>query len=233
MKSSNSRSKEEIARRYFVFLVALFVISTGVSTITRAMMGNSPISGVPYVVSINFPLTMGTCIFLLNLALIIGQALMLGPRGVMKSKYDIILQIPISILFGFFIDLTLHLIPDMSADPYYIKVFAVLIGTAILALGVSLEVVADVTMVSGEYFVHIASRRFNRPFSSMKMIFDCSLVLLAVGLSFALSGTLTGVREGTIIVAVLTGPFVRLYMPHMNPVIRWESRRQSQEINQE
>ena len=46
-------------KRYIIFLIGLFVNSLGVSLITKANLGTSPISSIPYVLSLNFPLTLG------------------------------------------------------------------------------------------------------------------------------------------------------------------------------
>ena len=46
----------EKAKRYLVFLVGLFISSLGVSPITKADLGTSPISAIPYVLSLHFPL---------------------------------------------------------------------------------------------------------------------------------------------------------------------------------
>lgn len=46
-------------------------------------------------------------------------------------------------------------------------------------------------------------------FSSMKVIFDVTLVLIACVLGFGFTGSLQGVREGTIAAAVLVGMLVR------------------------
>lgn len=56
------RSRGEMMRRYSVFFVALFIMSFGVSLVTRSLMGTSPISSAPYVWSLNTALSMGTYI---------------------------------------------------------------------------------------------------------------------------------------------------------------------------
>lgn len=90
-----------------------------------------------------------------------------------------------------------------------------------MALGISLEVIADVAMVSGEYFVNVASRRYKMEFGTVKIMFDVSLVVVAVGCSWILAGRIDGVREGTLLTALLTGPLVRLMMPHLAFVKKW------------
>lgn len=215
--------KKELYRRYFVFTIALFISALGVSIITRSYLGTSPISSIPYVLSLNTPLSMGTYIFLLNMALIAGQMLMLGKSGIREKRVELFMQIPISVVFGLFIDLTMGMLSNYILPLYSLKILSLVIGCAVLALGICFEVVADVTMVSGEYFVQIASRRFKKEFGLVKIIFDISLVVIAALFSLLLAGHIEGLREGTVIAALLTGPFVRLISPCLDFIRRWES----------
>lgn len=165
---------------------------------------------------------MGTYIFILNMILIAAQMLMLGRRSIVDKKIDLLMQIPVSVLFGVFIDVTMTMLGSYNPSVYVLKIVSLIAGCAVLALGISLEVVADVTMVSGEYTVQIASKRFKAQFGTMKIAFDVTLVVIAVALSFILSGHVEGLREGTVIVALLTGPFVRLISPWLDFLRRWE-----------
>ena len=64
-------------KRYIIFLIGLFVNSLGVSLITKANLGTSPISSIPYVLSLNFPLTLGNFTIIFSLLLIFLQLLIL------------------------------------------------------------------------------------------------------------------------------------------------------------
>lgn len=216
------RSRDELLRRYFVFTVSLFFIALGVSLITRSLVGTSPISSIPYVLSCNSMLSMGTFIFILNLALMAGQMMMLGRRGIAQCKSELMMQLPVSVAFGLFVDLTMAMLSFYHPAGYLTKLSTIVLGCVSMAAGISLEVIADVSMVSGEYFVHVASRHFNKEFGTVKIMFDVSLVVLAVACSWLLAGHIDGVREGTLIAALLTGPLVKLIMPRLRFVSRWE-----------
>lgn len=84
-------------KRYLIFLVGLFISSLGVSLVTKANLGTSPISSIPYVLSLNFSLTLGNFTIIFSLFLIALQLLIL--RNDFKLEH--LLQIPISILFGY------------------------------------------------------------------------------------------------------------------------------------
>ncbi|MBE5960560.1 MAG: hypothetical protein E7256_04115 [Lachnospiraceae bacterium] len=50
----------EYVERYFGLIVGLFIMSIGVGLSTKANLGTSPVSCVPYVLSLSMPLSMGT-----------------------------------------------------------------------------------------------------------------------------------------------------------------------------
>ena len=194
-------------KRYIIFLIGLFVNSLGVSLITKANLGTSPISSIPYVLSLNFPLTLGNFTIIFSLLLIILQLLIL--RKNFKAEH--LLQIPISILFGYFIDLTMLLFSFVNPTTYIIKLIYLLIGCVILGFGVYMEVLADVAMLPGESFVRAIVQTWNREFGSTKVCFDVSMAIIAAVLSFILAHRLDGVREGTVIAALLVGFLARQF----------------------
>ena len=67
----------EKLKRYIIFLIGLFINSLGVSLITKADLGTSPISSIPYVLSLNFPMTLGQFTILFSILLIVIQLFIL------------------------------------------------------------------------------------------------------------------------------------------------------------
>lgn len=193
--------------RYIIFLIGLFINSLGVSLITKASLGTSPISSIPYVLSLNFPFTLGNFTIFFSVLLIVLQLFILRKN----FKLEHLLQIPISILFGYFIDFTMIMLAFVQPQNYIIKVIDLLIGCLILGFGVYMEVLADVAMLPGESFVRAVVETWNTDFGITKIFFDVSMSVIAVVLSFVLAGRLDGVREGTIIAALLVGFIARVF----------------------
>ena len=198
----------EKLKRYIVFLIGLFINSLGVSLITKADLGTSPISSIPYVLSLNFPFTLGQFTIAFSLLLILIQLVIL--RRNFKAEH--LLQIPISILFGYFIDLTMVMLFFVHPQTYLSSVIHLLIGCVILGFGVYTEVLADVAMLPGESFVRAVSSTWKTEFGSTKVAFDVSLAVIAAVLSLLFAHRLDGVREGTIIAALLVGFIARLFV---------------------
>ena len=197
----------EKAKRYLVFFFGLFISSFGVSLITKANLGTSPISAIPYVLSLNFPFTLGQFTIAFSLFLILLQLFIL--RRNFKAEH--LLQIPISVAFGYFIDLTMVMLGFVAPGSYPVKLVALLIGCVILGFGVYLEVIADVAMLPGESFVRAVTQTWKTDFGTTKVCFDVSMTVIAAITSLVLAHTLYGVREGTVIAALLVGFIARLF----------------------
>lgn len=196
----------EKRKRYLIFLVGLFVNSLGVSLITKANLGTSPISSIPYVLSLNFLFTLGNFTIFFSIFLIVLQLIILRKN----FKLEHILQIPVSIIFGYFIDLTMILFSWVNPEAYIMKIVYLLIGCLILGVGVYMEVLADVVMLPGESFVRAIVLTWKTNFGTTKICFDVSMSVIAAVLSFVFAGRLAGVREGTVIAALLVGFIARL-----------------------
>lgn len=197
----------EKLKRYIIFLIGLFISSFGVSFITKADLGTSPISSIPYVLSLNFPMTLGGFTIIFSIVLVILQLFILRKN----FKLEHALQIPISVLFGYFIDLTMNLLTFLNPSTYILKLLYLLIGCIILGFGIYMEVLADVAMLPGESFVRSITVTWNTDFGTTKIVFDVSMTVIAGLLSVLLAHELEGVREGTLISALLVGLLARLF----------------------
>ena len=198
----------EKLKRYIIFFIGLYINSLGVALITKASLGTSPISSIPYVLSLNFPFTLGNFTIFFSLFLIFLQLLILRKN----FKLEHFLQIPISVLFGYFIDWSMIFL---------------LIGCLILGFGVYTEVLANVAMLPGESFVRAIVMTWHTEFGVTKICFDVSMTVIAGVLSFVFAGKLDGVREGTIIAALLVGFIARLlgrFLSFVEPMLFTESQ---------
>lgn len=197
----------EKAKRYGVFLVGLFISSLGVSLITKADLGTSPISAVPYVLSLNLPWSLGEFTVAFSLLLILLQLLIL--RRNFSPEH--LLQIPISVAFGYFIDLTMSFLTFLAPQSYPVKLLDLLIGCLVLGFGVYLEILADVAMLPGESFVRAVVWTWKTDFGITKICFDGTITVAAAVVAFLMAGQLEGVREGTVIAALAVGFVARQF----------------------
>lgn len=200
-----------MALRYAWFVVGVLVNSFGIALITKAALGTSPISSVAYVLSLALPLTLGQFTFAMNTVFIALQPVLL------RREYRPIqvLQIAVNVVFSAFLDVSMGLLSWLEPTTLPVQLAALLAGCVILGVGVAVEVAPDVLMVPGEGLVRaiyiVVSRRFGSArFGTIKNLFDISLMLIAVVLSFAFFGRLNGIGVGTVVAALLVGRIVNL-----------------------
>lgn len=203
-------SKTEIAKRYILFIFGLFFAAIGVAFTKHGELGVSPISSVANVLSYKFSFfSLGTWLIIWNCVLIAGQII------VLRKNFQLIqlLQVPLSFLFGWFTDFGMWIVSGIPVPNYLIRIAMVLLGVIILGFGISLSVTANVILNSGEAFVKAVSDSSHKEFGNVKIAFDITCVILAVIMSLIFFNfSIVGIREGTIISAILTGFVVKIFL---------------------
>jgi uncharacterized membrane protein YczE len=192
--------------RYLLFVAGILINSFGIAFITKAALGTSPISSVPYVLSLGFPLTLGEFSFIMNMIFIFLEIILL------RRNFQLfqLLQIVVNVIFSYFIDFSMEILEGLQPSNYVIQIICLLIGCMILAIGISIEVSANVLMVPGEGLVKAISTVTHKEFGTIKVMFDVTLMVISLVLSLIFFRELQGIREGTIISALLVGQFVKL-----------------------
>lgn len=207
-------TKTEIAKRYILFIISLFFAALGVAFTKHGELGVSPISSVANVMNHKFDsLSLGTWLIIWNCVLIVGQIVIL------RKKFQPIqlLQVPLSFLFGWFTDIGMWIVSFIPANSYPLRLIMVIAGIVILGFGISLAVIANVIMNSGEAFVKAISDTIHKEFGNVKIAFDVICVILALTLSLIFFNfSIVGTREGTIISAFLTGIVVKFFSKKLN-----------------
>lgn len=195
------RITRDIVKRVAILVVGIFVMTTGISLSVRALIGTTPISSFPYVISIGTGLSLGTITFIVNALFIVAQYFLLKDRF---TRYHLA-QVGVIIVFSLFTDLTMAMTEGIVPTEYWEQFGLVILSTVILGTGVALEMFSRTSMVPGEGIVLAISYRTRIQFSKTKVMFDVTYVLLAALVSVLWFGHLDGVREGTIFAAVFVG----------------------------
>ena len=99
-KTKENRTAVYVLRRYLLLCAGLAITAFGVAFSIKASLGTSPISSVPYVVSLFAPLTVGTATIVMHCVFILLQILIL------RRQYHPIqlMQLPVAVLFGYLTD---------------------------------------------------------------------------------------------------------------------------------
>ena len=190
-----------ILKRYLLLLAGHSIMAFGVAFSIKASLGTSPISSVPFVVSLFTPLTVGTATITMHCVFILMQILIL------RKDYHLIqlMQLPVAFFFGYLTDFGVWAVQGIFCNTYWQQWIVCLIGILLVAAGVSLEVKAGVVVLAGEGVVLAICKVLPVKFGYMKVVFDVTLVVTACILSLVFTGRLQGVREGTVAAALMVG----------------------------
>nr|WP_231288473.1 DUF6198 family protein [Methanococcus maripaludis] len=186
----------------------------GVSLSVKANLGISPISCVPYVYSCKFPLTLGQITILFNAVLIMLQMILLR-----RNYRSILVQLPFVFVLGLFIDLTMYMISNPYIPNYLWQIALCLLSCITIAFGVYPEVKAKIIYLPGEGLAMAISDTFKKEFGKAKIGVDVSMVAVGILSSFIFLHQIQGIREGTLIAAVMVGSIVKFFNNTLSSII--------------
>lgn len=201
--------------RYVIYLISLFIISLGAAISIKANLGTAPLICIPYVSSVISNLSVGTVSFIFSIILIILQVIIL--RGDFERRQY--LQILMGTIFSAFIDIALMLVSFINPQDYLSQIVVLLISCVVVAFGVLLEIQTEVVYLPPDGFIVAISTVLKKEFGKVKPYIDTSFVIIAAVLSVVFLGYLIGVREGTIISALIIGPIVRVFKKYLDSYI--------------
>ena len=199
----------EQIKRYGIFLIGLFVASLGVAFSTKAGLGTSPVASVPYSVSlVNHALSFGWWLNVLSLIQITVQVALLRKRC---KPIEIIIQTAVAFLYGYLTDFSCRILNGVQPAAYVARFAVMLVGCIVLALGIWIQYQGGVAMMPGEAMNRAISIVTGKRYENVKVFFDVLYILIATVICLAFIGKLAGVREGSVIAALLVGNIIKLY----------------------
>ena len=207
--STPSAGKDQIVKRWIVFLIGMFLMGTGIALGIKAGIGVSPMSSITNLGIVLFPkISLGTYSFLLNL-LFFALEFILAPKTWHPSK--ILSQLVPTFICSVFIDMNMALVGGINPESYPAKIVVLLISCVVFGLSLALMVSADATLQPSEAFISVVADRTGKEWGNIRTVVDVSLVIIAAVVSLVVLHKFTTVREGTIVAAILNGQFCRIF----------------------
>lgn len=204
-----------LAARLGIYTLGLLILAFGIALAVNCELGVSPVSSLPYVVSLIFNVSLGTCTTIVYATYVLLQMVLLR-----KFQPALLLQLVFSTIFGWFVDGAKYVLGDFCLPTYFGQL--AMLAASIVLIGFSLVLYIDVKLapMPAEGLVGCLADKLGRPFSQMKTAFDCTSVLVAAVLSLVFLGGLVGIREGTVLTALLVGKMMGVLRKFAGPVIR-------------
>lgn len=212
------RDRKRIGIRLAFYFCGLFLMTLGVAISVKSGLGVTPISSVPYTITVITGMDLGVSTFLFSAA----AALLQIP--VLRGRYRAasLLQIPVSVVFGFFMTAggrLLALIPEPSG--FFLRFCIMLFSTVFVAHGVFLYISAGLIPLPPEGFLLAVSSVSGLSFSTLKVIGDVAMVAISLTACLIVIRRFGSIGIGTAVSAVLVGTEVKLLTTYLG---RWRDR---------
>lgn len=201
--------------RVLIYCFALLLIAFGVAISVNSNLGVSPVNSLPYVISKIIHVQMGTCVTVIFCFYILLQVILL------RKEFQPVqlLQIVFSTLFGYFVDFAKWLMGGFAIPTYFGQLAMLAISIVLIALGVLLYMDVQLVPMPMEGLSATIAKKLGKPFPTMKTVVDCVVVAIGVILCFLFLGGLDGIREGTIITAIVTGKVIAVLRKRVTPLV--------------
>ena len=203
--------------RILIYALGLFFMAVGVAFSVNSSLEVSPVNSLPYVISLILNTDMGICVTSVFSIYVLVQII------IKRSQFRLIdlTQLLFSALFGYFVDFAKWIVGDFILPGYIGQMTLLIISMLFVAVGLSLYLGVKLVNMPMEGMTLAISQCFPLiPFHKVKIIVDCSAVAVGITLSFLFLGRLQGIREGTVLSALLTGRLLPLAQKPILPIVR-------------
>lgn len=209
--------------RVLFYCIALFFMALGVAFSANSDLGISPVNSLPYVISDIVKMKPGTCVTIVFCFYILVQILLLRKEFNPVNLF----QIVFSTIFGYFVNFTKWMVGDFLFPGGYIgRLGMQCVGIVFVAFGVFLYLDVDLVPMPMEGMTMAIAKKVNQPFTKVKTIVDCAVVLLGVILTVVFLHLIpfrdpgVRIREGTILAALVTGKVIAIIRKPLSPIVQ-------------
>lgn len=191
-----------LKNRLVLYFGGFFIMTLGIAISVKSDLGVSPVSSIPYTITCVFGIEMGKATILFHIGLVLLQILVL--RKAFQAKN--LLQVVVGVIFGYFTTFCNYLMTFLP-DPHnlLVRLGMMLISAFLIAFGIFLYVPTDIMPLAGEGAMLAISQVSGVAFSTVKIIFDCSMVAISLVTCLVMLHALGSVGVGTVAAAVLVG----------------------------
>jgi len=206
-----------LGRRILFYIAGLFFMAFGVAFSVNSGLGVSPVNSLPYVASLISGIDLGNCVIAVFSGYILIQILLLRRR----FRWINLTQIIFSTIFGYFVDLAKLVVGDFVLPTYIGQMGMLAVSILLVAVGVCLYMDVELVNMPMEGMTYAVKENVfpKKPFHDVKVIMDCTVVAIGLALSVLCLGKVEGIREGTVICAVLVGKLMKPLQKRIRPLI--------------
>lgn len=209
-------TRKQMVIRLGIYTLGLGVLAFAIALSVNCQLGISPVSSLPYVISQILNISQGTCTTIVYALYVLVQMVLNGK----KFQPALLLQLVFSTVFGCFVDGAKWILGDCVPSTYLGQLGMLAMSIVLLAFSLVLYIDVELAPMPAEGLVVCIAGKLGKPFPKIKTLFDCASVLVGLALCFLFLGNVVGIREGTIITAILVGKMTGVVRKYLSPIIR-------------
>ena len=200
--TASPSSRINLAIRTAFYLVGFLIMTLGIAVSVKSDLGVSPVSSIPYTITCITGLDLGLATIVFHVALVVLQIVLLRRAFQVKN----LLQVPVGVLFGAFTTFSVNLLAFIPTPAdVWAQIAMMLVSTVLIAFGIFLYVPADFIPLAGEGAMLAIAQVAKKKFSTVKLVFDISMMAVSLVTCLLVLHGLGSVGIGTVIAAVLVG----------------------------
>lgn len=193
-------------RRTIVYLTGIFSLAIGSNLFLNASLGVAPSCSLALTLTFLLPGSYAIFNFIVNSIILCLEALIVHKFG--KTQ---IVQLIITFIYSYLIKLTSVFLTHIQPHSFLEQVLLAILACMIMALGITLTIHSNLTVMPYEGFIGALAIRLRKDFGRLKVIIDILFTLLSITISLILLHNMDSVGLGTIIASFLTGSVVSFY----------------------
>ena len=204
-------------KRLITYITGLFLLALGATFSILAGLGVSPVTSLPYALSLITPYSVGMTTIAANILFIIIQMLLL--RTIQWKNFT--MQLIITFIFGFFMDATVYMTSflPVAHSPALIALYFAL-SLVLVALALTFYFTSTLPMMPYDSLTYVIATKWTMPFSKAKITSDVLNVLVALALCLLFTQQFGAIGIGTFMAAYAIGKLVGLCLAWLQPPVK-------------
>jgi len=213
LRYNETMDKKLVFSKELAYILGLFITALGVSFMEKPDFGVSMVVAPAYLIyrKLNPVLsffTFGTAEYMLQLVLLLAMMFLLC-----KFRISWFFSFVTAVIYGFMLDGCMAFTATLATDTMVQRLIMYTGGILLCCAGISLVFHTYIPPEVYELFVKEVSKAFGVEIHTFKTYYDISSMLISVVLSFCFFGfgVFVGVREGTVICALINGSIIKVF----------------------
>ena len=200
-------STDQIFKRLFIYIIGLIILSLGITLNTKTGLGVSPIVSIAFCVSNISGLSFSVLTFALYCVFVLLQFILLGKNFQIFQ----VLQVVVSFLTSFFIDIFDRMIP--VADTLWLRIVLLIAAILCVGIGAALSVGMKLIPNPADGLANVIGIKIKKSFGFGKNLFDFSCIFIALVIGLVFAGKIIGIGVGTICCMLFIGRVIAIFSP--------------------